>query len=52
MLYKGWLIEENFAGWYEGTHPDFDGPEDNRYVQEKTLKDCKSSIDDWIWENE
>jgi hypothetical protein len=56
--HRGWLIEQNWLGEWEATHPDFDptpvylddGPSDNRYVTAKTRADVIEAIDDWYAE--
>lgn len=49
--YRGWLIEENWFGQWEATHPDFDGPEDSRSVTAKTRGEVVDEIDEWILGN-
>lgn len=58
--HKGWLIEQNWIGHYEATHPDYDptpvhlydGPSDSRHVSGVTRAECIAEIDVWIEENE
>lgn len=58
--YRGWLIEQNWLGEFEATHPDFDpapvhlydGPSDNRWVSSKTRVGVIDEIDTWIEEND
>ncbi len=60
IRHRGWLIEKNWLGQWEATHPDFDptplhlydGPSDNRYVYGRTLDEVKTEIDEWIEENQ
>lgn len=57
--YRGWLIEQNWLGEWEATHPDYDqtpqyaydGPSDNRHVSAKTKALVFEEIDEWILEN-
>lgn len=57
--HKGWLIEQNWLGMWEATHPDFDptpmyandGPSDNRYVTAATRAEVIEEIEEWILEN-
>lgn len=57
--YRGWLIEQNWLGGWEATHPDFDptpvnlydGPSDNRFVRSNTREDLITEIDAWIEEH-
>jgi len=49
--HRGWLIEENWLGWWEATHPDFDGPDDSRSFVEPTRAALFEEIDNWILEN-
>lgn len=49
--HRNWLIEQNWLGQWEATHPDFDGPEDNRYVHGRTRDEVIEEIDFWIEEN-
>lgn len=50
--HRSWLIEQNWLGQWEATHPDFDGLEDNRYVRGRTRDEVIEEIDFWIEENE
>lgn len=57
--HRGWLIEQNWLGEWEATHPDFDptpvhlydGPSDNRSVTAKTRDGVIEEIDTWIDEH-
>lgn len=57
--HRNWLIEQNWLGQWEATHPDFDptpqflydGPSDNRYVTARTRNEVIEEIDLWIEEN-
>lgn len=57
--HKGWLIEQNWLGQWQATHPDFDptpmyaddGPSDNRYVIGRTRAEVVEEIDLWIEES-
>lgn len=49
--HHGWSIEENWLHEWEATHPDFDGPEDGRYVTAKTRAGVIEEIDTWIEEH-
>tara|TARA_R100001143_G_scaffold58421_2_gene56292 strand:+ start:4733 stop:4957 length:225 start_codon:yes stop_codon:yes gene_type:complete len=56
--YRGWLIEQNWLGIWEATHPNFDasyeGPEDgwvgspHMSATAKTREELESEIDDCI----
>ncbi len=50
--HRNWLIEQNWLGQWEATHPDFDGLEDNRYVRGRTRDEVIEEIENWIEENE
>lgn len=58
--HRDWLIEQNWLGEWEATHPDYDptpqflydGPSDNRAVFAKTREGVIEEIDLWIEENE
>ncbi len=52
--HRGWSIHYDpppiawrGADW-QATHPDFDGPDDNRYVQSDSLNGVMAEIDAWI----
>ena len=55
--HRGWLIQENWAGAYEATHPDFDptpvyaddDPSDTRHVSATTRAGVIDEIDAWFW---
>lgn len=57
--HRDWLIEQNWLGEWEATHPDFDptpvhlydGPSDSRHVSAKTRDGVIEEIDFWIEEN-
>lgn len=58
--HRGWTVEENFLGIWEGTGPDFDasyeGEEDGwvgngQAVFADTREICIQLIDDWIEEH-
>jgi hypothetical protein len=57
--YRGWLVELNWLGEWEATHPDFDptplhlddGPSDNRHVAAREWDDLKEAVDEWILEH-
>lgn len=58
--HKGWLIEQNWLGQWEATHPDYDPtpmhlydpPGDNRSVTAGSRDEVIEEIDFWIDENE
>lgn len=58
--HRGWLIEQNWTGWWGATHPDYDptpiypydGPSDHRHVIGKTRDEVIAEIDAFIEENE
>jgi len=57
-IYRGWRVWFAYppipfrgADW-QATHPDFDGPEDNRFVQGNSRIDVEVAIDEWIEEND
>ncbi len=50
--HRNWLIDQNWLGQWEATHPDFDGPSDNRYVTGRTRDEVIEEIENWIEENE
>lgn len=58
--HRGWLIEQNWLGQWEATHPDYDptpfnlydGPSDNRFATGKTRDEVIEEIDIWIEENQ
>lgn len=58
MIYRGWPISFDYPPIpvrsfdYSATHPDFDGPEDGRYVQGASLAEIRAEIDAWIEEHD
>lgn len=50
--HRNWLIDQNWLGQWEATHPVFDGLEDNRYVRGRTRDEVIEEIENWIEENE
>lgn len=47
-LYRGgWNIQPSYIG-YQWSHVDYDGPEDRRIGQCKTVEECEREIDDWL----
>ncbi len=60
LRHRGWLVEQNYLGTFEATHPDFDptpvhlydGQSDNRAVFAETLEELADEIDAWIDEHE
>lgn len=51
QTYRTWELDHAYMG-YVATHPDYDGPEDNRIVWGATLDKLREEIDLWIEENE
>lgn len=56
--YRGWNVSFDpppipyrGADW-QATHPDYDGPEDNRQVMAGSRKAIQIEIDEWIADNE
>jgi hypothetical protein len=58
--HRGWLIEENWLGEWEATHPNYDPTPvhlydiggDDRSVTGKTREAVIEEIDEWFLENE
>lgn len=46
----GWKVEQSIT-CFEGTHPDFRGPGDDRFVEAETLEELAQAIEDWIAEH-
>lgn len=48
-LHRGWLIEQDSNEECVASHPDYDGPLDDRHVAAKTREAIIEEIDAWIW---
>lgn len=47
-LYRGeWNIQPAYMG-YQWSHVEYDGPEDKRIGQCRTVDECEREIDDWL----
>jgi len=51
-FYRSWLIEQDSNEEYVASHPDYDGPLDDRHVAAKTRDAIIEEIDAWIWATE
>ena len=52
ITHRGWNIDADLNGYgYIGSHPDYDGPEDNRIVHGWTEAQAIEEVDIYLEEN-
>lgn len=48
FTHNGWLIEERQDGKFDCTHPDFEGPYDDRFIVASSPEEAVRLIDEWV----